>query len=383
MNRDVPLTVLSKKEWDIIVETDMNPSDVTRYFYENMKIRNLGEVLVSYSDRIDIKELLVDKLCEYDKTVKRDSVRKKVSNWLSGQNQLKDREELIKICFALELDEIKAQRFMSFSFDGCFHLRNPREVAFLYCIRTGKTYPEALRFIEGLKPFENHRSKPSVMTPDIDETKKNDVKTVYTKVVANAFANLYNDNAFCKFYEDNYVNFGYLHNTAYVYFMHFFNELICPSAPVHAQEDDAYPIEKAVDTYLRMNLPLDKKTAGYSAVQKAIRSFWPNATIIKNMRNRKEDVNRKVLLLLYVVTEGFGGADLDEDILFEELTPFEMLEEHTWKINLMLHDCGMGMLDPRNPFDWLILYSLKTNDDDKSMSDRLQEVLDVLFIDTD
>lgn len=373
MNKDVPLTALSKKEWDIIVDTDMNPSDVTAYFFNHMQIRHFSELLKNYS-----KELLINRLCEYDNEAKRDSIRRKVSNWYSDQNQPTDREELIKICFALELDEMNAQRFMSFSFDSGFHLRNPREVTFLFCIRTRKSYPEALSLIDRLGIPEYNSELTAILTDHEDIIIK-EIKANLTKVIADAFANIDSADAFCKFYEDNYANFGHLHNTSYVYFMHFFNELIRPHSPVHTQKDDDYSIEKAVDTYLRMDLPLDKKTTKYSVVQKAIRSFWPNVTIIKNIRNRREDVNRKVLLLLYVVTEGIGGTDFNDDFFPEELTPAEMLEEHAWKINLMLHDCGMGMLDPRNPFDWLILYSLKTNDDDKGMSERLQEVLNILF----
>ena len=34
-------------------------------------------------------------------------------------------------------------------------------------------------------------------------------------------------------------------------------------------------------------------------------------------------------------------------------------EEHCRRINLMLSQCGMALLDPHNPFDFLILQSLR------------------------
>lgn len=298
---------------------------------------------------------------------------------MNGQNEPTDREEWIKICFALEFNELQATQFMAFSLDGGFHLRNPREIAYLYCIRTHKTYQESMRFVNRLKPLVVKVESEPILNFGTISTQDQYKHMIYTKVVGNAFAKVHDDDSFFRFYKENYSNFGHLHNTAYVRFMHFFNELIQPSVPVHTKPEESYSIEQAVDTYLRMNLPLDRRTGKYTVVQKAIRSFWPNITTIKNFRRRREDVSRKVLLLLYVVTEGFDAEVTDEDLYLEELTPSELLEAHAWRINLMLHDCGMGMLDPRNPFDWLLLYSLKTNDDDKGMGERLQEVLNILF----
>jgi len=371
MEKDMEFTAISKKEWNHIADTEMSPADIARYFYEQIRIRKFSEILARFAEGQDIKTLLTDRLCEFDPDAKRDSVRKKVSNWLNGKNE-PHRDELIKICFALVLNETEAQSFMRYSFDGGFHLRNPKELAFLYCLRSAKSYPDALRFVNSLKPLEK--------TIENEPTNsENGSELVYTKVVADAFSQIYDDGAFLEFYENNLENFGYLHNTAYHRFMRFFNELIAPSAPLYTIKASACSIEHAVDTYLRMNLPLDKKTSKYTAIQKIIRNFWPNVTAIKNMRNREEDVNRKVLLLLYVVTEGIDDTASDDYLWLEDMTPVELLEEHTWRISLMLNECGMGSLDPRNPFDWLILYSLKTGDDIKGMSGRLQEALEILF----
>jgi len=40
----------------------------------------------------------------------------------------------------------------------------------------------------------------------------------------------------------------------------------------------------------------------------------------------------------------------------------------------------MAHLDSRNPFDWLILYCMKSdNDEGKGMTEQLQDVLGILF----
>ena len=86
---------------------------------------------------------------------------------------------------------------------------------------------------------------------------------------------------------------------------------------------------------------------------------------------------RRVLLLLYLITEGAMSGN--DDIYFGEgLSDYDLFEENYWRLKTLLNDCGMSRLDPRNMFDWLILYSLKSNED-KSMSDCFQAVLDRVF----
>jgi hypothetical protein len=51
-------------------------------------------------------------------------------------------------------------------------------------------------------------------------------------------------------------------------------------------------------------------------------------------------------------------------------------------MNRMLSSCGYRMLDPRNPFDWVVLYCMRVSGDPDSMdglNERLSDMLDVLF----
>ena len=101
-----------------------------------------------------------------------------------------------------------------------------------------------------------------------------------------------------------------------------------------------------------------------------------NTAALKNIRNRKEDVPRKLLLLLYVVTENViddSYHELDE----EYITMQERLEDHWWTLNAILTDCGMPTLDPRNPTDWLVLYALTA--DEESMSERMEQVIEKIY----
>ncbi len=94
------------------------------------------------------------------------------------------------------------------------------------------------------------------------------------------------------------------------------------------------------------------------------------------MKNRTVDVNRKTLVLLYLVAEGFSEKDID--FYDEGLTEEEMFGEHYDRINIMLDECGFSPLDPRNVFDWVVMYAIKMNNTE-FMADELQGLLDKIF----
>ena len=71
------------------------------------------------------------------------------------------------------------------------------------------------------------------------------------------------------------------------------------------------------------------------------------------MKSRKTDVTRKVLILLFLATD--AGPDFDEE---EEPTRDEVFQDLYQRLNDMLNLCGFSALDPRAPFDWLILYCI-------------------------
>jgi hypothetical protein len=363
MQIDFGLTAISQREVSNIYNTCWSVGDVYHHLTNDIKVRTFLEVLSAIYKGVELKEALISGLCEIE-TANRDSISRKVRDWLNNKYAPSEREDLIKICFALKLDELKSGNFLSLTSEGTFHLRNPRELVFAYCLRTGKSYGQALEMIGRLKP--------------IDHTKKTVDNLILTKTLANSFENVYDDESFYEFYAENYDSFGEIHNTAYIRFLFFINLLVEPEYGYLGNELK-YSDERIVDEYLRMNLPLDKRTSKYSVLQKTIRKFWPNATSITKMRSREEDVTRRVLLLLYLITEGgITGEDSDAFILDEDLADEERFEEHYWRLNSMLNDCGMSRLDPRNVFDWLILYCLKSSDDE-AMSERMQGVLDVIF----
>jgi hypothetical protein len=355
------MTSLSVREIRNIQTDCRSAADVYRYLTDGIKVRTFREVLCNISPGPDLKEDLIAGLCEIDNQ-SRESISRNVRNWLSGKHAPSEREDLIKICFALKLNEIQSSAFLSLCSDGGFHIRNPRELVFEYCLRTGRSWRHAHRMASSLRPLGETRNNAAALT----------------KTVAHYFRDISSDEAFRKCYEEHYDELGELHNTAYVQFTYFWDLLSRPDSP-YAGSEEKYSTAETVDKYLRMKLPLEKRTAKYSLLQKTIRKYWPNTTNVTRILSREEDVTRRILLLLYLVTEG-GITEKDDDayLLDEDMSDLERFEEHFWRLNAMLTDCGFGRIDPRNVFDWLILHCLRSGDDE-SMSDRMQAVLDVIF----
>lgn len=197
-------------------------------------------------------------------------------------------------------------------------------------------------------------------------------KDVLTGTVREKFPKLQQEKDLLQFILEHKNSFGKYHNTAYWYFDAMFGLLTKEGGEFCSLED-------TVDNYLRLRMPKNKRTDGYSEIQKLVKKHWPGSRSIKAMKNRKQDVTRKTLLLLYLVTGGIYG-DSYEELDEEYVTDEEFLEYHCRAMNRMLSECGMARIDPRNAFDFLVLYSVRPQED-TFMSDRMAEIVEELYCD--
>jgi len=60
------------------------------------------------------------------------------------------------------------------------------------------------------------------------------------------------------------------------------------------------------------------------------------------------------------------------------IDPKEYLQTHCSRMNTMLRECGMRRIDPRNVFDYLVLYCMRP-EDTVFMSDRMAELVGEIF----
>lgn len=361
------LTLLSENEYDRLSSGEMTPAMAARYLQEGeFKLRSFDEVLKVIYPKADLQSRLVTALTEAEPGANYGSVSRTVRNWINGHSKPTRREDVFRIAFALGLSESQASRLLGMCTDYGVHYRNGRDVVYAWFLRTGKGYPEAHEFFSRLPAM-----------PRLDSLPDGDSSHL-TRDLQSVFLQVHTKDELRDCYIANLGNFGALHLRAYEYFRRYLDKLIHPVPAWTGLEEPDYSMAAIMELYFSMNMPSSRSKCGYSVVQRLIKCNWPNTTALKNIRNRKLDVPRKLLLLLYVITENIIDGEYretDEDYL----TPRERLDDHWFAINAILMDCGMPPLDPRNATDWLVLYAVTATDE--SMSERMEKVIEHMFAD--
>lgn len=350
------LTKTSARHLDIVIQENLTAKEAVEFMNSGMQLRTFTDNLTVFYKGKDLEQKLLEGLLRYS-TISRQSVRRKVFNWLHNKNLPQDREELFCICFILELDETASDHLLKRLTGEGIHYRNVREIVYAYCLERRLLYGQAKQMADSLAcpaPAEGLGRQP------------------LTDAFKSRFHTLESQEDLLAFLLENKSCFGEYHNTAYSYFMQMLNLLTDAG-------ESAYSLETVTDTYLRMNMPLNKRTSGFGTLQKLVKKHWPGSRSIKAMKNRTQDVSRKALLLLYIVTGGVHANDyeeLDEDYV----TPDELWEQRCRSINRMLTESGMARIDPRNAFDFLVLYAIRPQEE-WLMSEKMEEIVRQLYQD--
>ena len=363
-------TGMSGKNMDFIMNGDRSARQIVAYLKNDASVRTFGEVLRGICPEADLAVRLTDGLSSMTGEDP-GSVVRKVRNWMNGKNIPKNRETLFQICFILNAGLDGAARILGMAEENDIHYRNPRELVYAYALKYGKSYGEAQELIAALdvKDFM-----------DAEAQVKEAASDIYTRQLREEFEGVDNDAALAEFFVRNRENFGRLHNTAYGIFDTLLSRLRQPES-VNGVTEPTYSVDFLMESYLRMGVPSTKNSGDFTLLQKIIKKYWPGSKNIINIQNRKEDVSRKVLLLLAVVTELADETDVSEDMYwdddFMEEDPETTLVRRLQEMNVLLEDCGMSRLDPCCPFDFLIIYAMKSPEE--AMSERLEAVIAQLF----
>lgn len=364
----IELTTLSEMEYNRLSSQEMTPAMAAEYLWNSrIVLRTFHDTLREFYPCPDLLPRLTAAFQADAREGRPDSIAKNVRNWIAGRSQPTNREDIFHIAFALSLSEQQASYLLGLCTDYVIHYRDGRETVYAWFLRTGRTYGEARDFFESLPP-----------TPRLDSL-PDDSSAHLTRDLQNEFLRVQSLEDLRSCYLRNLDNFGALHLRAYTYFGKYLKQLVQPASPAGIREPD-YSMEAVMSQYLSLKMPSGKDRGSYSAVQKLIKRNWPNTTALKNIRLRKEDVPRKLLLLLYVITENVIDGEYhepDEDYI----SPQERLEDHWYCLNAILADCGMPRLDPRNATDWLVLYAITAEGQDQPMSERMEQVIEALYAD--
>lgn len=364
---NAPLTRSSAEEYRQISSGEMTPGMAARYLREErLPLRHFGDALRAMYPAPDLRQRLILAFQE-DEALSSLSAARKVHNWLSGSFKPGDREEVFRVAFALGLSEGQAGALLGLCSDYGIHYREGRDLVYAWFLRHALSYREAREFFLSLPPVPRQAQPPKTDSVSI------------THELQSAFTLIQTTEELRERYIASLPLLGAYHLRAYRYFQRYLDNLIRPKPAWEAGPEPDYSLDAVMERYLSLHMPSGRTRAGYSLTQKLIKRNWPNTTALKNIRAQREDVPRKLLLLLYIITENVTDdqyTELDEDYLSLE----NRLDDHWWIVNAMLIDCGMPVLDPHNAFDWLVLYALAATGDE-SMSERLEQVIDELYAD--
>lgn len=388
---------------------------ITQFYieYENKK-QGKGEV----------KRFLSARLSDMTK-ISYDNMSRNVRNWMNGIN-IPQREQLFQMCFALELDESRASQLLASISDTGIHYRNPEELVYAFGLRQKMSYGETVQLKNEImeKYYQNKK--------DAFSSEKNREAKIYTRQIQRKFLDeVHTVEDLKQFFEENSGVFGKIHEAAYDEFMRMLKLLQNPETDFEAywmqylKESTGYSeeerqkeverikqdlkkksVEEIIEEYLRMYVPKNtsrKKTGegkrNYTYLQRVIKKNWPSESIISKMKTKEMDVSRKVLLLLFLLTEEFEVSDLinreQEDDIFSDLDEGDeylsdlgemedandRMERRIVQLNLFLEAYGMNQLDPGSAFDCFVLYALKASydGDEDNMGERFKSVLKLLF----
>lgn len=364
---EIQLSARSAAEYDYLRTGTMTPKMASQYLQEGrIVLRTFAETLREQYPYPDLSPRLTTSLQAYEPDAAAESIARKVHNWLDGKNQPTRREDMFRIAFALDLTEAQASFLLGQCTGYGIHYRDPQDVIYAWFLRNDRGYAEAQTFFHRLPTPPRLTAYPKTYGAHI------------TRELQSAFSSVHTLHDLEQSYLEHIQKFGQLHYRAYQYFEKYMGQLTHPNTGWESDEEN-YSLERVMEQYLSLRMPSGRNRAGYSVVQKLLKRNWPNATVLKNIQAHREDVPRKLLLLLYIITENVVDGQYHEADE-EYLTTQERLEDHWWVLNAILTDCGMPTLDPRNATDWLVIYALSAGEN-KSMSERMAQVIDHLFAD--
>ncbi len=328
----------------------MNIQDAVHLLEEGAKFRNFADKLNAFAYGRDIRKLLTDGLMENHPEAKFDAVDKKVRNWLNGRTQSVSKKDAFELAFILKLTLEDADRFISMVTEEGIHWRDVQELTYGFALSSGMTYSEANALYERMPK---------------DAILENADAEASTSLIKDDILSVSDEKALVEYVEKAISSLGKYHNTAYNLFMEYMQMLEDAGIVDGLNEEKSMSVRDVLDSYLyRQTVPAGAKgkKEALSEAQKVIKADWPDETTLSRMKSRQTDVTRKVLILLFLAT---NGGDAEEDYDYdddEELTRDEIFADAVQRLNLMLSSSGFMKLDPRNRFDWMVMYAMCAED---------------------
>ncbi len=401
------MTTISRRLFDQSIQPNLHLSDAIACLKEHAAPRTLWSTILKYSKEATenaLKKHLSAALISHHPDAKSDTIQRKIRDWAKTADRTIDKQTAFELCFALGLTIDQADGFLSEVTEEGLHWRDPQEMICIFGLDQGLTYPEVCALCEHIADIDF----------DSEHTQNLSAKDM-TAFIRDEFKRIRSADELIAYIRAEHSRLGRLHQTAYHMFEQMMNVLISPDEMSEEEADQIrasrrergidpraaldpvlqYDLEKKLTVrevlrvYLhRGHVPQTAKKSGKSsAIERLIAKNWPNEKELSQMKTRAIDVSRKTLMLLFLATDGavndYDAYDYDadddfrnEDIDWEQ----EEFESSVVRLNTMLSECGMRLLDPRIPFDWMVLYCLCSSDA-LSRDAQIQQFLDALYPD--
>ena len=358
------MTELSGRYFDTAASGLHTVQEAVRFLEEQIEVRTFREKLEKFHKGDDLRKDLVDGLAQNHPELSRDSIERRVRGWLNNASRSVRKNDAIEICFILKLTPEEADQFLMLVSEEALHWRSPDEIVYIFALQHGMTYREAQALETRMKG----------LLSDVKE-QKTIAEDSFTTVIRSEVSALQTEEELSAYLRTSAERLGRFHNNAYSLFMEMIGELENPqmdemTSRAELFEEEHLTVREILREYLyeknvlyakeqvRASRKKGKEGDGkvFSAIQESIAEHWPDEVSLSRMKSRKADVTRKVLILLFLATD--SGYGWDEDDYDEEPSQDQVFEDLYRRMNDMLLLCGFQTLDPRSPFDWLILYCI-------------------------
>ena len=372
---DQEMTVLSQQMYDLATSGTLELEQAVASLRQTACVRTVRDILAAAThipaqDQTALSARLTEAVLATDPEAKRDSVGRKVRIWLNDPSCSVSRQGAIALCFGLKLSLAEANTLVLRLSEQGLHWRDPEELCYIFALQNGMDYATVTRLIETL------RAEGLLSGGEGTEG--------YTEEVSYELRDLSDENALRNYLIEHRQELGKLHNTAYSIFSELMELLTQPDDGSHVSEEKLSVRDVVRDNLYDDLIPRLKKGAKdekslrllHDVLQRSVRENWPDETTLSKMKERKTDVTRKTLILLFLATD--GGTSVYGDWRESEQSRKEQFEERYERLGAMLSDCGFAPLDPRIPFDWMILYCMCA-DDTLLIDTRIQTFLEQTF----
>lgn len=433
MTASSDMTMLSKEMFECALKIE-TVKDAAGVLMNYRKFRTLKDILISFGEGADIRTVLVDGLMVWQPDAVRENVDRKVRNWLNGRTTSIHKQDAFILSRILRLSLERTNEFLKMASGEGIHWRNPDDIAWCYAITRNLEPSQILKLLEKVRAIgTTPKAKPEIPYNNFTQEVHERLQNVLTQDEDALIAVLESEwSRLGKLHNTAYQLFkqytellkkGYMDSDkSYLYTPD--DELRSLSDKVmkkwekdHAavMETDRQKAEKAGEIFLpdqpgyqltlehaagapELTVPDEnsdeKMLEDYlyrklipvgnqkemdpvrETLQRVIRQNWPDVASLSRMRKRQIDIPRKVLILLFLATDGSDSEfeDLDD----EDYTPEDSFLNIYTRLNLMLTSCGFLKLDPRSAFDWMVLFCISTGDLWES-DERIQAMLLEMF----